>query len=134
MTATPARVGLTRLAKRGPRQHGATTRWAGSGLALLVAATYFMENLDGTILATAAPRIAHGFHTSAERIGVVMTVYLVAVAVGIPASSWLAERWGARRVFALAITVFTVASVLCALSDSLPCSPACVSCKDWAAP
>jgi EmrB/QacA subfamily drug resistance transporter len=120
MTVAPARAGLARLARRGPRQHGANPRWAGSGLALLVAATYFMENLDGTIIATAAPRMAHMFHTSAESIGVVMTAYLVAVAIGIPASGWLAERWGARRIFALAITVFTVASVLCALSDSLP--------------
>jgi EmrB/QacA subfamily drug resistance transporter len=118
MTAPPARA--ARRAKRGPHQDGADTRWAGSGLALLVAATYFMENLDGTIIATAAPRMAQGFHTSAGSIGVVMTAYLVSLAVGIPASGWLAERWGARRVFGLAIAIFTVASVLCALSDSLP--------------
>jgi EmrB/QacA subfamily drug resistance transporter len=120
MTGTAVRAGLARFGRRGARQNGAKTRWAGTGLALLVAATYFMENLDGTIIATAAPRMARSFHTGAASIGVVMTAYLVALAVGIPASGWLAERWGARRVFALAITVFTLASLLCALSDSLP--------------
>jgi EmrB/QacA subfamily drug resistance transporter len=92
----------------------------GRGLALLVAATFFMENLDGTIVANAAPRIAGTFGTAAVDINVVMTAYLITLAVGIPVSGWFAERWGARAVYCSAIAVFTVASGLCAVSVSLP--------------
>jgi EmrB/QacA subfamily drug resistance transporter len=95
-------------------------RWEGSGLALLVAGTFFMENLDGTIISTAAPRMAESFNTAAVDINVVMTAYLVTLAVCIPASGWLTERFGPRRVFGAAIAVFTVASGLCAISGSLP--------------
>jgi EmrB/QacA subfamily drug resistance transporter len=94
--------------------------WAGRGLALLVAGTFFMENLDGTIIATAAPRMAKTLGTAPVDVNVVMTAYLVTLAVGIPASGWLAERWGARAVYCSAIAVFTVSSGLCALSVSLP--------------
>ena len=88
-------------------------------LALLVAATYFMEFLDGTALATALPAIGADFHVVPADVNVAMTAYLVAVAMGIPFSSWLAERFGPRRVFCSAIAVFTLASLLCALSPSL---------------
>jgi EmrB/QacA subfamily drug resistance transporter len=98
----------------------AMSGFPGRGLALLVAGTFFMENLDGTIIATAAPRMAATFHTAAVDINVVMTAYLVTLAVGIPASGWLAERWGARMIFGSAIALFTAASALCALSTSLP--------------
>jgi EmrB/QacA subfamily drug resistance transporter len=94
--------------------------WPGRGLALLVAGTFFMENLDGTIIANAAPRIAESFGTAAVDVNVVMTAYLITLAVGIPASGWLAERWGARPVYCSAIAVFTIASGLCAISVNLP--------------
>jgi EmrB/QacA subfamily drug resistance transporter len=90
------------------------------GLALLVAGTFFMENLDGTIVATAAPAIAHDLGVTPVDINAVVTAYLVAVAVGIPVSGWLADRFGGRRVFLVAIGIFTLASALCALSTSLP--------------
>ncbi|BCW43585.1 MFS transporter [Arthrobacter sp. StoSoilB5] len=88
-------------------------------LALLVAATFFMEFLDGTILTTAIPSIASDFRAAPADINITMTAYLVTVAMGIPLSSWLAERFGARRIFCLAISVFTVASLLCAVSTDL---------------
>jgi len=88
-------------------------------LALLVAATFFMEFLDGTILTTAIPSIASDFRVAPADINVTMTAYLVTVAMGIPLSSWLAERFGARRIFCLAISVFTIASLLCAVSTGL---------------
>ncbi|MGR0161741.1 MFS transporter [Paenarthrobacter nitroguajacolicus] len=88
-------------------------------LALLVAATFFMEFLDGTILTTAIPSIASDFHVAPADINITMTAYLVTVAMGIPLSSWLAERFGARRIFCLAISVFTIASLLCAISTDL---------------
>jgi EmrB/QacA subfamily drug resistance transporter len=94
--------------------------WPGRGLALLVAGTYFMENLDGTIIATAAPRMAASFGVPSVDISIAMTAYLVTVAVCIPASGWLARRFGARAVFGSAIAIFTVASGCCALSTSLP--------------
>ncbi|MFJ5957633.1 MFS transporter [Paenarthrobacter sp. NPDC092416] len=88
-------------------------------LALLVAATFFMEFLDGTVLTTAIPSIASDFRIAPADVNITMTAYLVTVAMGIPLSSWLAERLGARRVFCLAIAIFTVASLLCALSTDL---------------
>lgn len=88
-------------------------------LALLVAATYFMEFLDGTALSTALPAIGSDFHVVPADVNVAMTAYLIAVAMGIPFSSWLAERFGPRRVFCTAIAVFTIASLLCALSPNL---------------
>ena len=103
-------------------------------LALLVAATFFMEFLDGTILTTAMPSIASDFQAAPADINVTMTAYLVTVAMGIPLSSWLAERFGARRVFCLAISVFTIASLFCALSTGLPSLPSAVLPKAWAVP
>jgi EmrB/QacA subfamily drug resistance transporter len=91
----------------------------GRGPALLVAGAFFMENLDATIISTAAPGIAASFGTKPEAIGVTMTAYMVALAVFIPASGWAADRWGARRVLAWAIAVFTVASALCAAAGGL---------------
>jgi EmrB/QacA subfamily drug resistance transporter len=88
-------------------------------LALLVAATFFMENLDGTIIATAAPAIAADLRVLPVDLNLAMTSYLVTVAVGIPVSGWLADRFGAKKIFLIAIAVFTAASALCAVSTSL---------------
>lgn len=88
-------------------------------LALLVAATFFMEFLDGTILTTAIPNISADFSVPAADVNITMTAYLLTVAVGIPISGWLAERFGARRIFCLAVAIFTVSSLACALSQDL---------------
>lgn len=88
-------------------------------LALLVAATFFMEFLDGTVLTTAIPNISADFDVPAADVNIKMTVYLLTAAMGIPLSGWLAERYGTRLVFCLAIGIFTVASLLCALSQDL---------------
>ncbi|MET3721978.1 MULTISPECIES: MFS transporter [unclassified Arthrobacter] len=88
-------------------------------LALLVAGTYFMEILDGTIIATAATGMAADLHVRPVDINLAMTAYLITLAVGVPISGWLAERYGARKVFTAAIAIFTVASLLCALSPNL---------------
>lgn len=92
----------------------------GRSTALLVAGTFFMENLDGTILTTAVPSIARSLHVSAAAVGTAITAYLVTLAVLIPLSGWLTERFGARRVLLTAIALFTVASALCAVSPGLP--------------
>jgi EmrB/QacA subfamily drug resistance transporter len=90
------------------------------GLALLVAGAFFMENLDGTIIATAAPRMADSLGVDAIDLNATITVYLLTLAVFIPVSGWLADRFGGRIVFCGAIAVFTLASALCALSTTLP--------------
>ncbi|MFM9919811.1 MFS transporter [Lacisediminihabitans sp. H27-G8] len=89
-------------------------------IALLVAGTFFMENLDGTILTTAAPSIGRSFGVPSVAIGITITAYLLTLAVLIPLSGWVTRRLGSRRVFLSAIVIFTLASVLCALSTSLP--------------
>ena len=88
-------------------------------VALLVAGCLFMENLDGTIVATAAPAMARSLDVPTTSIGLVVTSYLLTLAVLIPVSGWTARRWGARRVFLSAIVVFTLASLACALSTDL---------------
>ena len=88
-------------------------------IALLVAAAFFMENLDGTIITTAVPAMAHDFGVAAVDLNLGVSAYLLTLGVLIPISGWVADRIGARTVFAAAIVVFTVASLLCALADSL---------------
>jgi EmrB/QacA subfamily drug resistance transporter len=98
---------------------GASDRRSWRGVALLVAGAFFMENLDGTIIATAAPRMATSFGVRSVDLNVVITAYLLTLAVFIPVSGWVADRAGARTVFGGAIALFTIASGLCALSTSL---------------
>jgi EmrB/QacA subfamily drug resistance transporter len=90
------------------------------GMALLVAGAFFMEILDATIIAPAIPLIADSFRVEAVDVNVAISAYLVTVAVLIPASGWMADRFGVRRVFITAIAVFTIASIGCAASVSLP--------------
>jgi EmrB/QacA subfamily drug resistance transporter len=90
------------------------------GMALLVAGAFFMEILDATIIAPAIPLIAESFGVEAVDVNVAISAYLVTVAVLIPASGWMADRFGVRPVFITAIAVFTIASIGCAASVSLP--------------
>jgi len=89
-------------------------------LALLVAACFFMEILDGIIVVTAAPEIGRSLDVPATAISLVVTAYLVTLAVLIPLSGWVGARFGARPVFLAAIVIFTAASAACAASTSLP--------------
>lgn len=89
-------------------------------IALIVAAALFMQNLDGTVVATALPSMARAFHADPVHMNVAMTAYLFAVAVFVPASGWMADRFGTRRVFCIAIAVFTLGSVLCGRAGTLP--------------
>ncbi|HEX3976344.1 MAG TPA: MFS transporter [Solirubrobacteraceae bacterium] len=88
--------------------------------ALLVAGCFFMENLDGTIVTTAAPRIGRALHVPATSVGLVIAAYMVTLAVLIPLSGWMAARWGARSVFLSAIAIFTLSSLACAASTTFP--------------
>lgn len=87
--------------------------------ALLVSGCFFMEMLDGTIVTTAAPQIGRSLRTRPAEVGLVITAYLLTLAVLIPLSGWLSRRYGNRVVFLTAIAVFTLASVGCAISQSL---------------
>lgn len=88
-------------------------------LPYLVAATFFMEYLDTTVIATALPQMAHSFGVGPNALSIGMTAYMLALAVFIPVSGWVADRYGSRTVFGGAIVVFTVASILCGLSNGV---------------
>jgi EmrB/QacA subfamily drug resistance transporter len=79
--------------------------------ALIVACALFMQNLDGTVIATALPTMARDFGSDPVRMNVALTSYLLSLAAFIPASGWMADRFGARDVFRGAIAIFTVGSV-----------------------
>ncbi|MBX6322969.1 MAG: DHA2 family efflux MFS transporter permease subunit [Rhodospirillaceae bacterium] len=86
---------------------------------LIVACALLMENLDGTVVATALPAIARDLDVPPLHLNLAITAYLLSLAVFIPVSGWVADRYGARHVFRTAIVVFTGASILCGLSDDL---------------
>jgi len=90
------------------------TNW----LPYIVAATFFMEYLDTTVIATALPQMAHSFGVGPNSLSLGMTAYMLALAIFIPASGWVADRCGSRTVFFSAIVVFTIASVLCGISQN----------------
>lgn len=89
-------------------------------VALIVASAMFMEQLDGTVLSTALPAMARSFGVDPLHMSVALTSYLVSLAVFIPASGAVADRLGSRTVFAAAIALFTLGSILCAASPTLP--------------
>src|SRR5271154_93341 len=86
---------------------------------LIVATALFMENMDSTVIATSLPAIARALGTDPLALKLAVTSYLLSLAICIPASGWTADRFGARNVFRLAIGVFVVGSIGCALSRSL---------------
>ncbi|HDY8458370.1 TPA: MFS transporter [Klebsiella pneumoniae] len=90
-----------------------------SAPALLVAGAFFMEFLDGTVIATALPDMARDFGVTAVELNIGISAYLITLAVLIPASGWIADRFGARAIFTLAQAIFTLASVFCGLSTEV---------------
>lgn len=88
-------------------------------VALLVAACFFMENLDGTVVTTAIPRIADDPHVTPNAVGIVITAYLVSLAVFIPVGGWLMTRFTARTIFGVAIALFTLTSLACGFTSNL---------------
>jgi EmrB/QacA subfamily drug resistance transporter len=91
----------------------------------LVAVAFFMEALDATILNTAVPAIARALQVAPLSMKAVLSSYTLAVAVFVPLSGWMADRFGTRRVFSTAIAVFTTGSLLCGLSSSIHALVAC---------
>jgi EmrB/QacA subfamily drug resistance transporter len=86
---------------------------------LIVATALFMENMDSTVIATSLPAIAADIGTSPLTLKLAITSYLLSLAVFIPASGWTADRFGPRIVFAIAVAVFMVGSIGCAVSGSV---------------
>ena len=99
---SPARSGLSRMAP------------------VAIASALFMEFIDSTALSTALPTLARGFHVDPVHLKLALTSYLLALAVVAPAGGWIADRFGARKVFLSAMGVFLLGSVLCGFSRSLP--------------
>lgn len=89
------------------------------GVALIVAAAFFMMLLDGAILNTSLPLMAQSMGVTPLALTAGVTLYLLAAAAVMPTSGWLADRWEARRVFAIAMATFTLASLACGLAQTL---------------
>jgi EmrB/QacA subfamily drug resistance transporter len=87
---------------------------------LIVATGFLMEQLDATIITTAVPVIADSLAVTPVQMSLAVAAYVLAVAVFIPVSGWFADRFGARRIFVIALGVFTLGSALCGLAQSFP--------------
>lgn len=87
---------------------------------LVIAGAFFMDGLDSSILSTSLPQMAVSFHVSPQQMSAAITSYLISLAIFIPISGWIADRFGARQVFCTAIGFFTLGSVFCGLSQALP--------------
>lgn len=88
-------------------------------LVWLVAGAFFMELLDSTVITTALPQMAASFHTQPVHLSAGVSAYMLALAVFLPLSGWISDRYGPRRVFGSAVLIFTAASVLCSLATNL---------------
>jgi len=86
---------------------------------LILAVALFMEQMDSTVIATALPAIANDLHVNPITLKLALTSYMVSLAVFIPISGWMADRFGAKNIFRLAICVFVVGSIFCAFSSNL---------------
>ncbi len=87
--------------------------------AVIVAVALFMQNLDSTVVTTALPAMAKSFHIDPLYMSVSVTSYLISLSVFVPASGWVADRFGARQVFRAAVIVFTLGSIFCGIAPNL---------------
>ena len=87
---------------------------------LIVAVAFLMEQLDSTIITTAIPDMAVSLHTTPVRMNLAVTAYVLTLAVFIPVSGWFADRFGARRIFTLALAIFTLGSIACGAAQTFP--------------
>ncbi|QRM54430.1 DHA2 family efflux MFS transporter permease subunit [Sinorhizobium sp. BG8] len=86
---------------------------------LILAVALFMEQMDSTVISTSLPAIAHDLGVGPITLKLALTAYMVSLAIFIPLSGWMADRFGAKRIFRSAIVVFIIGSILCAVSNSL---------------
>jgi len=85
----------------------------------IIGSALMMQTLNATVIVNALPAMAHEFNTEPLRLNVAITVYLLSAAIFLPVSGWLAERFGARRVFMLSIVVYALGSIACGISETL---------------
>lgn len=85
---------------------------------LIIAASFFVEELDSTIITTSLPRMAESLGETSTELGSAITIYMLSVAIFLPVSGWMADRFGARRVYCSAITIFAVGSLICGGAQS----------------
>ncbi len=86
---------------------------------MVVSLPLFLQNIDASIMGPALPAMSASLQVDILRLNLAITAYLISLAIFLPASGWLADRFGARRVFCVAITVFSLASALCGVANSL---------------
>src|SRR6218665_1229722 len=86
---------------------------------LILAVALFMEQMDSTVISTSLPAIAADLGVGPITLKLALTSYMVSLATFIPLSGWMADRFGAKRIFRMAILVFVIGSILCAMSNSL---------------
>jgi MFS family permease len=103
-----------------PDLSGMSSRERFRGLLWLVAAAFFMQALDSTVVNTAVPAMAEALLVTPLGMRTALTSYVLTLAILIPASPWLCDRFGTRRVFGIAIIVFGVGSLLCGVAQTLP--------------
>src|ERR1700722_13891857 len=87
---------------------------------LIVAGALFMQNVDSTVIAVAIPKVAAALGEDPLRLNLAITSYLLSLAIFIPLSGWTADRFGARTVFRASMVFFSLASIGCGFSNSLP--------------
>jgi EmrB/QacA subfamily drug resistance transporter len=108
------------LSDAGPSLHPASEPRLRVLVPLIVGCAFFMEGLDSTMIAVSIPAMADSLGDSPLRLNLVITSYLLSLAVFIPVSGWIADRLGARRVFRAAVPIFAGGSALCGLATNLP--------------
>ncbi|MGZ6012249.1 MAG: MFS transporter, partial [Caulobacteraceae bacterium] len=101
------------------RQEAPKSPWAARMAIIAVASALFMQSIDSTALSTALPTLARAFATNPIHLKLCLTAYIMALAVFVPASAWMADRYGARRVFIGARMGVLLGSVRCAQSHAL---------------
>lgn len=89
-------------------------------VALIVAAAFFIQHIDGAIINTSLPQMAELFAVAPVDMNIGITAYLLSMAACIPLGGWIADRFGAKHVFAGAIVIFALASIACGLAQTLP--------------
>ncbi len=92
---------------------------------LIVASPVFLQNIDTSAIATALPSIAESLHVPPLHVNLAITTYLLSLAIFLPLSGWIADRFGAKRVFCVAIALFSLGSALCGAANSLPVLVVC---------
>src|SRR5213596_2982382 len=88
-------------------------------VAMIVASSIIMQQIDATVITTALPQMAISLHTDPVRLSIAVTAYMLSLAIFIPLSGWAADRYGGRTIFRAAIALFTIGSILCGFSNSV---------------